>query len=224
MKLAELQKRVDELILLAEQTLTSEYSSGGRYDFHYVSKELYIQFRTSCLSFILNLYGEEHPHFLIFQSGVGSAHPENIRIGRGVLKSIKDEIDNGWLFTIKGVVSAEIFADFLEMAEYLLSEQYKDPAAVMAGSVLEEHLRQLCLKNNISTENTKDERIIPKKADSLNSELVSAGVYSKLDQKSITGWLDLRNKAAHGKYDEYTQQQVNLMLGAVRDFIGRNSL
>ena len=38
---------------------------------------------------------------------------------------------------------AELFADFLEMADYLLSEGYKDPAAVLGGSMLEEHLRQL---------------------------------------------------------------------------------
>ena len=43
----------------------------------------------------------------------------------------------------------------------------------------------------------------PKKTDRMNSELTKAEAYSKLDQKSVTAWLDLRNKAAHGKYDEY---------------------
>ena len=36
--------------------------------------------------------------------------------------------------------------DFLDMAYHLLENDYKDASAVMIGSVLEEHLRQLCNK------------------------------------------------------------------------------
>ena len=41
-------------------------------------------------------------------------------------------------------------------------------------------------------------------------------VYSGLDQKSVTRWLDLRNKASHGKHSEYTKEQVALTLQGVR--------
>ena len=105
------------------------------------------------------------------------------------------------------------------MADYLLEEGYKDPAAVLAGGTLEEHLRKLCQKNDI--EIMKDISHY-RKADSLNADLAGANVYSKLDQKSVTAWLDLRNKAAHGKYDEYTKEQVALMVQSLRDFISRN--
>ena len=47
-------------------------------------------------------------------------------------------------------------------------------------------------------------------------------IYSKLDQKSVTAWLDLRNNAAHGHYDKYEAVQVELMISGVRDFIARN--
>ena len=221
MKIEQLQKRIDEIISLADRALANEIRGSGA---AYVPDELFAQFKSSSLSYILGLYGGTHPHYLEFKVAMNNSYSSNVKGGRGILKAIKDEINGGWLFTIKGVVSAEIFADFMEMADYLLSEKYKDPAAVMAGSVLEEHLRQLCLKNNIPIETIKEERAVSKKADLLNSELASTGVYNKLDQKSITGWLDLRNRAAHGKYDEYTQQQVELMLQSVRDFIGRNSL
>ena len=123
---------------------------------------------------------------------------------------------------MKGIVSAEIFSDFLEMARRLLSEKYKDAAAIMIGSVLEEHLRQLCLKHSIPTDDPKTGK--PKKADLLNSELANSSAYNKLDQKNITALLDLRNKAAHGKYGEYTQQQVELMAQSVTDFMTRNSI
>lgn len=56
----------------------------------------------------------------------------------------------------------------------------------------------------------------------MNADLAGANVYSKLDQKNVTAWLDLRNKAAHGKYGEYTKEQVALLIQSVRDFITRN--
>jgi hypothetical protein len=109
------------------------------------------------------------------------------------------------------------------MAEHLLEEKYKDPAAVVGGSVLEEHLRQLCTAVSLPVEDIPVGRNVPiaKKADTLNSDLARIGKYTKLDQKSVTAWLDLRNKAAHGKYDEYTWDQVQLMLAGVRDFVAR---
>jgi hypothetical protein len=55
----------------------------------------------------------------------------------------------------------------------------------------------------------------------LNADLAKAGKYDKGDQKQVTAWLDLRNKAAHGKYTEYTKERVDLMLDGVRNFVSR---
>ena len=148
-----------------------------------------------------------------------------MEIGLGVLKACHYELAGGWVFTTKGLVSAEVFSDFLSMAKHLLSENYKDPAAVVVGSVFGEHLRQLCQKNSIPIEWAKpDGSLLPLKADAMNAELAKTNVYSKLDQKNVTAWLDLRNKAAHGKYKEYTESQVDLMLRAVSEFIGRTPI
>jgi hypothetical protein len=136
----------------------------------------------------------------------------------GLLNALKNDYDAGYLRSVLELVHADLFADFLEMADYLLGQGYKDPAAVIAGSVLEERLRQLCLKNGLDTLKSDGS---PKKADTLNAELAGADIYSKLDLKSVTMWLDLRNKAAHGHNTEYTKEQVNLMLQGVRDFAAR---
>jgi hypothetical protein len=137
---------------------------------------------------------------------------------RGTLQALRDDYESGYLQSVVELVHADIFADFLDMADYLIQQGYKDPAAVVAGSVLEEHLRKLCGKQHISAVKADGS---PKKADALNSELTAAGAYSKLDQKGVTWWLDLRNKAAHGKYSEYKQDQVMLMIQGVRDFASR---
>lgn len=137
----------------------------------------------------------------------------------GVLMALRNDYASGYLHKITELIQADIFADFLEMADHLLEQGYKDPAAVIVGSVLEEHLRKLCDKNSIAVLQA-DGR--PKKADTLNTELAGANVYSKLDQKNVTAWLAIRNSAAHGKYTEYTKEQVALLIQSVRDFITRN--
>lgn len=137
----------------------------------------------------------------------------------GALRALRLDVEAGRLSGIVQLLHAELFADFLEMAAHLLDEGYKDPAAVLAGSVLEEHLRKLAEVAGIDV--LKDNGR-SKKADALNAELAGADVYNKLDQKSVTAWLDLRNNAAHGKYDEYDATQVGTMLMGVRDFLVRN--
>jgi len=136
----------------------------------------------------------------------------------GILSALRLSYANGYLASIYELVHADLFADFLEMAEHLLENGYKDAAAVISGSVLEEHLRKLATKSGIDLLKPDGG---PKRSDTLNGELSTAGAYSKLDLKSITGWLDLRNKAAHGNYAEYDRQQVILMLEGIKHFISR---
>lgn len=138
---------------------------------------------------------------------------------RGMLRALRSDYASGYMQSVVELVHADIFADFLDMASYLLEQGYKDPAAVVTGSVLEAHLRKLCVKLGVLAVKADG---TPKKADALNAELTAAGAYSKLDHKNVTAWLDLRNKAAHGHYGEYTQEQVALMLQGVRDFASRH--
>jgi HEPN domain-containing protein len=221
MNLDDLKKRNDELIKLADTVLSSARHTGDSGP--YVNSELFNQFRSSSLSFLKNLYETDNPIFKEFDKRVTDIYPSYTEDGRGILKGVKSELDGGWLFTIKDLVTAEIFSDFLDMAEYLLKEGYKDPAAVMIGSVLEEHLRQLCAKYSIEVEVIKDEKPIFKKAEKLNSDLANANIYNKLNQKMVTSWLDLRNKAAHGKYVEYSKENVELMYQGVLDFVNKNT-
>lgn len=140
----------------------------------------------------------------------------------GVIDSLRVDVSLGYLDSQRELIHGELFGDFLEMAQHLLDEGYKDAPAVIAGSLLEAHLRQLCLKAAIPIDVKSGAGVTAKKADRLNSDLAAAEVYSKLDQKNVTAWLDLRNKAAHGLYDQYAQAQVALLISGVRDFVTRH--
>lgn len=222
MKLTDFIKRVKQLIVLGENVLkTQKLRYGAEY---YVDTSLFENFRTSSLSFLKLSYGDSHPYYESFLSKVKISNPHNTQKGIGILNAVSAEMEGGWLISTKGIVSAEIFSDFLEMAEHLLEMDYKDPAAVLIGSVLEEHLRQLCQKHSIDTHRIKNSKQVPKKSDLLNADLAKAHAYNLLDQKSVTTWLDLRNNAAHGHYSEYDKNQVELMYQGVTNFILRNAL
>jgi polyhydroxyalkanoate synthesis regulator phasin len=161
----------------------------------------------------------------------GSAYPEQARdevanrgvasattltILAGMLQALRDDYEAGFVVSLAELVHADVFGDFLEMAAELLEKNYKDGAAVITGSVLEEHLRKLAARQGVAT-TTSGGGV--KKASSLNDELVKTGAYNKIEQKSVTAWLGLRNNAAHGSYGEYSKEQVALMMEGVRTFL-----
>lgn len=221
MKIADLVRRVDELIEMGKTVLSTQYSDGERYAIRYVKDAPMAGFRSACLSFIERVYGKTHSHFEQFVTKTGNSYSSDAERAISILEAIRTELSGGWLFEIKGLVASELFSDFLDQADHLLSQGYKDAAAVMIGSVLEEHLRQLCLRNSIDVSDLKDGKTVHRKADRLNAELAKAKIYSALDSKQVTAWLGLRNSAAHGEYTAYTREQAQNMSSGVVDFMAR---
>jgi hypothetical protein len=125
------------------------------------------------------------------------------------------DLREGWVKTLAEQVHAETYNSYLEMAEGLLGNGFKDAAAVIAGTSLEVHVRELCMKSAVAIEVSGKQ----KKADTLNADLKKEGVYGTLQQKQVTAWMDLRNKAAHGNYGEYDHSEVRAFIRGVRDFM-----
>jgi len=140
----------------------------------------------------------------------------------GVVRALKGDLEDGYLYTFSELVRGELFENLIEMAKHLVEEGYKDAAAVIAGASLESHLRELSKKYVVAVDYTAKNGSIKKKtAERLNQEL-GKSAYSLFDQKQITAWLDLRNNAAHGNYAEYDEVQVAKLIEWVGDFISRN--
>jgi len=133
----------------------------------------------------------------------------------GVLRALRTDYDAGHMQSFQEMIHSDLFSDFLEMAQYFLDETYKDPAAFMAGSVLEEHLRKLCGKHGVPLPARP-------KLDTMNTDLAKANAYGKNEQKQVTAWAGIRNDAAHGNYTKYAEAEVKLMISGIRDFIARN--
>jgi hypothetical protein len=118
MKIQDLVKRIDELIKMGNNVLkTGQPDEEG---YVYVNTGAIKSFRSSGLSFIERVYQNQHPHYIEFELNTKGFYSDDVDTGIAILQAIKSEIEGGWLFSIKGLVTSEVFADFLEMAEYLL--------------------------------------------------------------------------------------------------------
>ncbi|MFA6333772.1 MAG: hypothetical protein WCX22_12540 [Methanoregula sp.] len=147
---------------------------------------------------------------------------EDIEALLSVLSALKNAYEDNLLINVQQRIHADIFEDFIEIADKFLqeSEKLKCPAAVMLGSVLETHIRKLCENNGIKTTIIKGENEKFRHLHDMNAELVKKGVYNTLQHGQIDVWYKIRSEAAHGNDTAYSKQQVVEMLSGIRRFIG----
>jgi len=179
----------------------------------YVEPGAFEEWRTNALSLIEALTDPESVYKRNFEKEVTGEDVSCVDRGIGILRALKNDIEQGYLTKYRVLVVAEVFDDFLEIAEYLLGSGYKDPAASLIGAVLEDGLRQLCKKNNIAVKKNDD-------ISCLNQKLGSKEVYTQIIQKQIQAWKGIRDSADHGKFNEYKKEDVEDMLKGVRRFLG----
>jgi hypothetical protein len=128
---------------------------------------------------------------------------------KAAFEAAREDYEGGYCNSLRNLVHAEVFSIELEQASELLRAGYKTPAAVVAGVVLETTLRGLCLKHGIE----------PTSVNKMNSDLAKAGQYSLLVQKRVTALADIRNNAAHGHPDKFSDADVRDMIAQVETFV-----
>ena len=136
---------------------------------------------------------------------------------KGILEGLKQDILDNLLVSYEEMIIADIFSDFMDMAEYFIKKKYKIPSAVILGGVLEEHLRKLSVKNGLKIKEGK--KFI--QADTLNVNLRKNETYNLTQAKIVTSWLDISNNAAHANYDDFSNEQVKNMLDGMLDFLNK---
>jgi hypothetical protein len=214
---------VDDLVNAAEQLSRAAASAGSQLGPEWIEMLSSIAARGGQM--IRRLYGAGSQYDQNFQrvlatssfTFIHSNHFGHVSEITGILKGVQHDLKSGMLFDLRLLLQAEIFADFLEMAEHLLDNAYKDAAAVLLGAVLEDSLRKLAKASGLGTIAASGKALT---IDPLNAAIAKAGVYGPLIQKQITSWANLRNDAAHGDFSKYDAEQVRLMLLFVQKFCG----
>jgi HEPN domain len=217
-------KRFEQLIGEMERLLSSPIIEAYYNDYTddvyqslTINKQPAIQWRMNSLQILKQLFGDQSHHYVSefdrsskFAGSKGDY--EYLETSIAILKAAKDDYENGYLFDTRTLIEAEIFDDLLEQSEHLLSQGYFQAAAVIAGCVLEDTLRKLCDKNNIT---------FPKKPtiEPMNVELAKKGIYNQFIKDKVSSIGKLRNHAAHGEWTEFAQKDVEDMIRNVRRFM-----
>lgn len=132
--------------------------------------------------------------------------------GQGTLRAALEDVEQGHLATLQDMATAEVFTDFLEQADHLLGHGYSAPAASLAGAVLENGLRSLAERNQMRVK-ARDN------LSTLNQKLADKGAYNRLRQKQIEAWIEVRNNADHGRFEEFGDGDVDDLIKSVRGFL-----
>lgn len=175
----------------------------------------FAEWRTQSLSLLMNLLGPEHVYVASFEQTVEKGFTSNVESGIGILTAVGEDLEDGYLTDVRTLVSAEVFTDFLDMVEHLLEHGYKDPAASLCGAVLEQGLRRIAANSSVRVRERDD-------LSSLNQKLAAKGIYTRLVQKRLAVWTDVRNAADHGNFSEYSKADVEDMHAGVSSFLAQH--
>ena len=177
-----------------------------------VSAHESVAWSTSVASLLQQVFGRESVHYVAFKEHLSNFHQSyeaGFRNLQAVLLAAKDDYQGGYIFSIRGLVKAEVLVHAMTQALELLDAGYKDPACVLVGVSLEVTIKELAERQALS----------PAKLEVLNAGLCKAGTYNLAKQKQVTAWADLRNKAAHGTWGAYSSEDVRDMHRGVERFI-----
>jgi hypothetical protein len=207
-------ERLEELIASGDTVLATRRpppANSVGFDSSVDSQAAY-QWFTSSQNILSRVFSETSQHYRNFTAqGAKALTYSPVLRAQGVLKAAYDDLKGGYLFDLRRLVEAEVLDDLLGQADALLAAGYFQPAAVVAGCVLEDTLRKLSERNGWELPERP-------KLDTMNADLARAGHYTKLTQKRITAIADIRNSAAHGKWDQFTRTDVEDAVSWIRNF------
>jgi hypothetical protein len=162
------------------------------------------------------VFGNQSPHFrtlreVLPKEGIRLIETSNdIYPITGVLAGALDDLEKGFLIGQEFLIAGEVFDSILEQAKDLNKKDYKDPAAVLTRVVLEDAIRRLARREGLDD---------TQKASQINDNLKKLGIYPQAQWRFIQAWLDIGNAAAHGKFNEYTKDDVTNMIDGVEQFL-----
>ena len=132
---------------------------------------------------------------------------------RGVLSSIKSEIESGFVGSVRASVSGEVLADLIKLARVTLDEpgdDAKNVACVLSAAAFEDTLRKLADLRGLPPEE--------KLADVL-STLKDAGVLQGAQVAIAQSYLSFRNRALHAKWPEVDRASAHSVLSFTQQLL-----
>ena len=203
--------RTDKLLRDADAVIkTGDHQTGQ------VNISMLSEWQTSVEFLIGSAVSQSGPHYKnfrqIFDKENTAKDTTKIQMGIGILRSVKENLESGFVDRVKYSAHADVLESLLESAQDSLNGGSKDAAAVLLGPILENGLRKIAEENGVKIKGKSSIGLLDKK-------LTQKGVYESNDMGK---WNDIRTAAAHGKFDEYDDKEVKEMMRGVRKFLAQN--
>ena len=129
----------------------------------------------------------------------------------GLLSSLKDEAEHGLLRRLEDVVVATAFDDLLDHAEAFHRANKAREAGVLAAIVLEDTIKRIAAKNNVSGSGLTLEPLV--------DALVKAGVFTPVKAKRVKAYAGVRNPALHAEWDKFDIRDAGELISGTRELI-----
>ena len=173
----------------------------------------YAEWRSQALAQLTRVFDSGHTYTEVFRAQVGNvAGKHHVDTGLGILEAALEDVQGGHLDTIRELAIAEVFLGFLEQADHLLKNGYSVPAASLAGGVLENGLRSLAVRNGVAVKDRDN-------LSSLNNKIGDKGLYSRLRQRQVASWIEVRNAAVHGRFGDFDDNDVSELIKGVGNLL-----
>jgi len=178
----------------------------------YVDSRLQVEWSSQAITRLILFFGSDHTYTETFRSEASGTYDYQVERGLGVLQAALDDVEQGYLETVRELVAAEVFSDLLDQADHLLENGYGAPAASLAAAILENGLRSLATRKGITVRASDN-------LQSRNKNIADKGVYNRLRQKQVAVWIDVRNAADHGRFNEFSGEDVADLIKGVRSLL-----
>ena len=194
-----------------------QWTSGERR----VEPRPYAEWRSQSLAFARSILRDGHTYLLELErvteptitNDNQDPQTDQRESGVGVLQAIREDVANGYLSDFRSLIAAEVFTDFLDMADHLLGAGYHHAAASLAGAVLEDSLRRELTARGVKATGNLE---------SMNQIALDQRVYGPLVFKQVKVWIDIRNDADHGNWDKVEAERVESMVRDLPGFLTRD--
>lgn len=200
-------QRIDELIHLAEQA-----------HIHYNHSEVI----SGTINVLELFYGNESNKTRAFLEQHAACckqkDPNSMRFAleqlsdsaKGVLQSIKSELETNLIGNIHLQAQGGIFGDFITLARHAFDES-KDVAAVLISAALEDTLKRYALQTGLDVAQADMSEVI--------NALKSKGLLKGPQASVVQSYVQLRNKAFHAEWDKIDKETVNSAISFTETFL-----
>jgi hypothetical protein len=172
--------------------------------------EVVAEIETTMAGLLETLYGARRKRWEDYIKGRPILCEQRLRFYRGILKTIRADIEIGLVGDLRREIEGEVFADFITLAKRSLEEN-KDVSAVLVCAALEDTLKRLGVANGLDVEDKEMSQVI----NALKGKNLLGGAQAKI----ITSYLTLRNKAFHAEWGKIEKPEVSSAIGFTEQFL-----